>query len=235
MARSAAKKVKHDDEAVKRMSDKLKEAVALQEKIDAIQSQFEKEVHALQKKFMEQQKPLKKEREQKLESIPEFWSKALTAHDTFTMVMQDSDLDILKHCINITADETENEEDNKRTVRVEFHFKENPHIADKVLWKQVTTNIRVDDKKNEEEDEETFIEIKQSGIDWKDEKIKKKREKDLKRKADDVDGGFLTFFEEEGEEDIDLCDALQETLLQDPISYYLVGEADEDVVGEDDE
>jgi hypothetical protein len=235
MARTnQSKKVKHDQEAVKRMNNNLKEAKTVQDKLDQVRAEFEKELHILEQKYFELKKPLWTQRAQKLSKIPEFWSKAIQAEEVLQMVTTDDDLDILKYVSNITCDKKVDTETNRVTIRAEFHLDENPHIADKVLFKQITTNVASLNKDQEDQKEE-FIEIKQSGVEWKDEKVKKTRETHRKRKADDVDDGFFTLFEQESEHDIDFIEHIQEALLEDPIAFYLLSQADADVEQEEDD
>lgn len=233
---NAKKKQKIEESSVKNMNKNLKDALEVQKKVDVLVEEEREEIRKIYQKYKGKKQSLYEERAKFCSSIPNFWAQALSAHEMLQTLMTDEDIEILNFCTNIKVGQSIDEENHTETLRVEFHFKENPFFNNSVLFKEVKRkyNKSLVDKEEEEEEDEEILEINQSGIDWKDEKKKAKRGDEKKRKYDELDEGLFAVFEIEGDMDVEFCEIIHDDFIDNPIDFYLSANADEDATAEDD-
>jgi template-activating factor I len=232
--RIAKKKQKIVESSAKNMDKSLKDALEVQKKVDVLVEEEREELRKIYQKYKDRKRPLYEERAKFCSLVPNFWSQALSAHEMLQNLITDEDMEIFKYCTDIKVGQSFDEENHTETLRVEFHFKENPFFNNSVLFKEIKRKYNKSLVDKEEEDEE-ILEINQSGIDWKDEKKKGKRGDEKKRKYDELEETLFTVFEIEGDMDVEFCEIIHGDFIDNPIDFYLAANADEDVTVEEEE
>jgi nucleosome assembly protein 1-like 1 len=94
-------------------------------------SNYLSERAALERKYAERMKPLYERRRSIVPQIPQFWACALTNNDTCAEWINEDDVKVLEHLIDIT---NEDREDGKGFT-LTFHFQENDYFTNVVLTK----------------------------------------------------------------------------------------------------
>jgi len=152
----------------------------IDDKYCALELQFEQEVESLRKKYSEKQSPLLEERVKVLmdaSSCPAedkefgtpackgFWLQAMQNADDFAEALEEWDDPVLEYLQNIKKTNV-TEQFPQKGFKLEFVFSENPYLVNSTLWVQFHTNFEVESYKPYLEPE--CIEVKSSGIKWKD-------------------------------------------------------------------
>lgn len=127
------------------------ELEALDDKYLALERACEKEIQAVQRKYVELQRPILEERaallakrnpdsatETGTPALEGFWLQAVDNHPMFEDFIQDWDKPVLKYLSNITTEDLD-AEDSHKGFKLLFHFAENPYFTNRVLEKQYFT------------------------------------------------------------------------------------------------
>jgi len=114
---------------------KAKELQTLQDEHDTLESEYEKELLALNLKYEQLYKPIYAKRSQVTVNIPNFWRTALENSD-LGYEIQEQDKESLEYLVDVKCESftgVEKEERPKDGFTLSFHFKENPFFNNSVL------------------------------------------------------------------------------------------------------
>eukprot|EP01114_Cavostelium_apophysatum_P012661 TRINITY_DN288_c0_g1_i5.p3 TRINITY_DN288_c0_g1~~TRINITY_DN288_c0_g1_i5.p3 ORF type:complete len:407 (-),score=169.52 TRINITY_DN288_c0_g1_i5:33-1253(-) len=163
----------------------------LQAKADDFDTEYRKEVAALEEKYKNLKDPLlnrradivsgseptedelssvkpeekieikSEEKKEEVKGIPEFWLGAMSHHPQFAEMIMENDRPILAHLKDIKVSNVEGEEAGSPSFVLEFHFAPNEYFTEEVLKKTYYL------KEDHELHEVIFDSVKATEINWK--------------------------------------------------------------------
>lgn len=213
----------------------VKELKVLDDKYLELEREYEREVHILERRYNERQKPLLDERTQLLTAgdgpvtgtpaLGGFWATALKNHPDVEDIIEDWDEPVLQYIRDITTEYLD--ENPINGFKLVFHFVENPYLTNTTLWKEYHT---------EEESPYTggteVKTVKVSEVEWKD-----GRNVTVEKVATKVKGGGAKKQKQKGKEKVEPRDSFfrhffrnleQGMSVPDDVNLDLDDEGDED-------
>ncbi|ORY06335.1 NAP-domain-containing protein [Basidiobolus meristosporus CBS 931.73] len=201
--------VKNGLEAIEN-DPKLKEAwskvLEVEQQLESIEEQMLEESAKLAAKYEKIKAPVYEKRKEVITSIPKFWATALSNHPILGSLLEEDDLEVLNHLVDITI---EREEESANSHKLIMTFSENPFFTNTQLIKEFTVD-------------KDSAQVKNHPIEWKE-------GKNLTHNGDSELDSFFNWFNEEGAE---LGELIANELYPNAFSYYQGGDSDEEDMGE---
>jgi template-activating factor I len=195
--------------AAKEDPEGFNKLVGCQTEINDLNDKLNDEVIELEKKYNKLRKPLNDKRTAAIKSIPEFWVECFAKHDQLSNLLQDVDIEILKH---LTTLDVIDHADVKSGYAIEFTFSENPFFSDKKLRKDFTFG---------KEEAETKVDT--SEIHWK----------NAKTTDENPESFWVQWFKQDDEMAI-IGDIIHDELWKNPVeAYEAVPAGEEDELAEE--
>jgi template-activating factor I len=203
----------------------LKEASAIQDELDKLDTEENEKVLELTKQFNARKKPHIQKRTEALQKIPNFWHRTFLHHDLLAGLLTEQDEDVLRYLSSLEVEEAE---DVKSGFKITLTFNKNPYFSNSTLWKQYSINEAGDMK------------ITASTIEWKGKDPTKPKggkggEKSNKRSyadSDEEEPSFFCWFAETEEGGVDeVAEVIKDEIWTSPLRFYQIVE----VEGDDDD